>query len=96
MARLFEDDGCTLSPESWRGIDLSACCNVHDEAFAYGKQAWEFLTANIELYSCAVSKGAWDWGTVALIVTMGLGWIPFFFGYKKLRAESVAKKDANK
>jgi len=82
---LFENDGCTFWPDQWRGVSLSDCCAVHDEAFAYGRSFAEFLQANVGLFQCGVAHGAWEWAALAFAGVMTLGAPMFFLGRKKVR-----------
>lgn len=80
----MENDGCTFWFDQWRGIDLRGCCDVHDNAFAVGTSPAEFLAANIDLLSCAIHLGAWDWGVLAFLGVMSpVGAYLFFFGKKR-------------
>lgn len=30
-------DYCTLFPETWRGVDISMCCKLHDNTYSTSK-----------------------------------------------------------
>ena len=81
---MFENDGCTFWFDQWFGVNLRACCDVHDEAFATGHTLQEFLQANWELFLCGWSSGAPVWALLALIgVCSPVGAYLFFFGSKR-------------
>lgn len=63
----FENDGCTFSPDKWRGVDLSGCCGAHDVSFGNAATLGERLAANDLLAQCAAGIGAADWGALAWI-----------------------------
>lgn len=82
---LFEDDGCTLWPDTWFGVSITHCCDVHDDAFAYGTTLQEFAAANEALFWCVGEAGLWPLALVMLIGVCIVG-APFFFvGRKKRR-----------
>jgi len=79
----FEDDGCTLFFDKWKGIDLRQCCDVHDQAFAYGTTFDQWVDANLALVQCGIDHGALGWAVLAFF-GLFIGSAPFFFlGRKK-------------
>lgn len=77
-------DGCTFWLDSWFGIDLTHCCDVHDERFAVGRQLGEFVAANLELLQCGSAAGAPLWAILAFVGVMSpVGLYLFLFGRKR-------------
>ena len=33
----MKNDYCTMFPETWRGVDISECCKLHDEECSTSK-----------------------------------------------------------
>lgn len=83
---MFENDGCTLWPDTWRGIDLRSCCDVHDVAFNTGVTVVDLLKANFSLARCIWQLGAWDAAILMFIGVCTGGAAFFFIGSKALKA----------
>jgi len=80
---MFENDGCTFWFDNWFGLQMSKCCDVHDNAYAVGHGVFDFFHANFNLMICGFQMNAPGWSILAFCgVSIG-GAIPFFFGHKK-------------
>lgn len=74
----FTSDGCTGFPDTWRGIDLSTCCEVHDLAWYLNPGDWQaWLVSNLELSACFADAGAWELSIPALVATCTIGALMF-------------------
>lgn len=85
-SEVFENDGCTFWFDVWRGVDLTGCCAVHDQAYANGHTFTDWISANIGLMTCGIQHGVWDWAALAFIgVCSPVGAWLFFRGRKAQR-----------
>lgn len=50
-------DGCTWWPERIFDVDMTACCDSHDDAFEKGGDLLAFLASNIDLGACVSALG---------------------------------------
>lgn len=72
-------NGCTLWPDTWSGVSISACCNAHDIAYLDGTPRTE---ADLSLAMCVLSETSNP--LLALVMLAGVtvfGW--FFYRSKK-------------
>lgn len=82
MAQTQLSNGCTLFVDEWRGVNIRQCCDVHDEAFHYGKNFDEFFIANFELAICFFNAGVWELVIPAFVATCTIGVCFYLWGNK--------------
>ena len=77
-------DACTLFPDTIGNINITHCCEAHDNAYALQTGKWE---ADVELFKCV--KEAYPSGGMFLIaalmfagVSLG-GWLWYVRGGKR-------------
>ena len=68
----MQPDHCTLWPDSWIGVNYSACCLGHDIAYIYGLPRAQ---ADIDLAICVASRGAPIMAAVMLFGVAAFGWL---------------------
>lgn len=74
----FVSDGCTGFFDTWRGIDLTACCTAHDYAWYSHPGDWlVWAGSNIELGSCFVAAGTWELFVPAVVAVSTVGAVLF-------------------
>lgn len=75
---LFVSDGCTGFFQSWRGVDLTACCTAHDLAWYSSPGDWSaWLTSNVDLALCFARVGVPELALPAFLAVCTVGAILF-------------------